>query len=804
MKKNNLLWLMMLVSTSTIAATQSTSSDPNAVHNVSRNASVASVEKAAPGEVRISFDEFDLDTSIIEQYRDQGIVFGGDSPFITSDSSNPTSPVLSGSPIFYGVIEGYFVKPGTDERAYVSKFSLDGGYFDEYGTVRVSIYDKDGKLVNQQIAKSIGIQKFEFEGSIHRFRIEAIADEPSGFAIDNVTFIISGSSIVFREKSDKFDPESFWSFVDDEVPGYDHVGFNYNGEVFESHPGYTPGTYYAENGEQTEVQQINGVQKEHSKGSFDYYSKTEGSSKVIHTNEIDVSSELAGLMAAASDQAIAQGAEFSYIAADNFNFEVVEQILSPSKQKGGDNSFTCVGLVEWAAEQAGHRNGAGFIDDKYEVFELTVPEFNGWDSLPSLRTYQLPMLSPMWLEHIMLYGQQEGGISDWALGWFDPVDVIVTDPLGRRLGSIGNEVFEEIPGGFVTPNGFIDMIAIPEPLPGDYQVSFHGLGEKATGAFNIGGRSIAINQMLEEGETVIENIFVEPQGDFLTRVDVNADGLFDQGDVVELENKVGVFTDGLFAVGDLNSNGEYDLTDVQLLSDLLPTLDKVFISEDVNRDGSVDDADGMIIASVLNRCEGDTTYIAEADINIDSCVDWRDYISWWFEAHQDNGVLPEPNVMFASSGAEVDVNSTFKVTLSVSEMVLGVSGMLQYSTSEVRLEEVSVSSDYLFKTEEVSEGVIRVIASTLNKPEVDGEMALITLSFTMLSSTGADISFTSSGENNEGLVTNSVTNLDMSTKVSVSQPELVTPKESAGGGSFGMFWLTLLGLLVTREKSELT
>src|SRR5688572_8837112 len=57
----------------------------------------------------ITFSEFPNGTPITDQYAEKGVVFGGDSPFIAEDGSNPTSPVLSGSPLFFGEIKGRFV-----------------------------------------------------------------------------------------------------------------------------------------------------------------------------------------------------------------------------------------------------------------------------------------------------------------------------------------------------------------------------------------------------------------------------------------------------------------------------------------------------------------------------------------------------------------------------------------------------------------------------------------------------------------------------------------------------------------------
>src|SRR5690348_14286516 len=59
----------------------------------------------------ITFSEYPAGTAISNQYANKGIIFGGSTPFITPDGSNPTSPVLSGTPLFQGAIEGTFVSP---------------------------------------------------------------------------------------------------------------------------------------------------------------------------------------------------------------------------------------------------------------------------------------------------------------------------------------------------------------------------------------------------------------------------------------------------------------------------------------------------------------------------------------------------------------------------------------------------------------------------------------------------------------------------------------------------------------------
>ena len=138
----------------------------------------------------ITFSEFSIGTNISTQYSNQGIVFGGDSPFITTDSSNPTSPVLSGTPQFAGAIEGRFVNPedGTTPIT-VTSFSLDAGYFDSIGSVRVSWFDLSGNLLGQQVNATFGIETFLIEDEgISSWRIATVDEEPAGFAIDNVSF----------------------------------------------------------------------------------------------------------------------------------------------------------------------------------------------------------------------------------------------------------------------------------------------------------------------------------------------------------------------------------------------------------------------------------------------------------------------------------------------------------------------------------------------------------------------------------------------------------------------------------------
>jgi hypothetical protein len=135
----------------------------------------------------IHFDEFSEGTTVADQYRDLGVVF--DSPvFITSDSSNPTSPVLSGTPLFAGPIEGHFVKPGTDTPTTVNVLQLDAGYIDNPGSVEIVAHLADGRT-RTAIADHLGIDQISISTrGISSFSAQAVSQEDAGFAVDNLGF----------------------------------------------------------------------------------------------------------------------------------------------------------------------------------------------------------------------------------------------------------------------------------------------------------------------------------------------------------------------------------------------------------------------------------------------------------------------------------------------------------------------------------------------------------------------------------------------------------------------------------------
>jgi lysophospholipase L1-like esterase len=158
----------------------------SASHAAARSVAVPQANPA--GETTITFSEFPVGTTISDQYQPRGIIFGGDAPFITNDGANPTSPVLSGTPLFNGSITGTFVEPDGTKRT-VGQFSLDVGYIDNPGSVDVTAYATSGKLLKVVNVDQTGIVPVTVKAAgIASFEVGEISADNNGFAIDNVSF----------------------------------------------------------------------------------------------------------------------------------------------------------------------------------------------------------------------------------------------------------------------------------------------------------------------------------------------------------------------------------------------------------------------------------------------------------------------------------------------------------------------------------------------------------------------------------------------------------------------------------------
>lgn len=144
----------------------------------------------------ITFSEFAEGTSVSSQYLDKGVLFasGAGAPFITPDGSNPTAPVLSGTPRFQGPITATFVSPGDPSVATsTKKLTFDAGYFDQVGSTQVTFLDIHNASLGTFLNTGTGIRVFTAPAGTHSFTIGGTSDS-AGFAIDNLSYTIGPAS----------------------------------------------------------------------------------------------------------------------------------------------------------------------------------------------------------------------------------------------------------------------------------------------------------------------------------------------------------------------------------------------------------------------------------------------------------------------------------------------------------------------------------------------------------------------------------------------------------------------------------
>jgi hypothetical protein len=138
-----------------------------------------------------------LGTYVTSQFADDGIIFSGQSPFITDDSSSDVNPVMSGSPQFQGTIVGTFVEPGTQTPATLDAFSVDVGYIDNPGSVEMTVYGSQGEQLGVLVATQSGFNQLysTFPGAAS-FSVSTVAGEPNGWELNTIQLGGTGAQTV--------------------------------------------------------------------------------------------------------------------------------------------------------------------------------------------------------------------------------------------------------------------------------------------------------------------------------------------------------------------------------------------------------------------------------------------------------------------------------------------------------------------------------------------------------------------------------------------------------------------------------
>lgn len=286
---------------------------------------------------------------------------------------------------------------------------------------------------------------------------------------------------------------------------FDHVGLMRNGsKIYEASPAYQGGIYYDTIDNKTvTVNQDSGVQQEHTLGSFLHLSNDPDlASSPVQNREVVKIPSVYG-------QDVLKDMEDFIITQLNKGYaetEYHQASLSPAKQKGhtSDTVYTGVGLIERAAEEAGVRGNQGFIPNRkefikvndiiagptldalpwecLEVFPTTVDCLERGNRNPS-SPFELSLLSADYLHYAIKNGM--GSSESWLQGWFNDIDFMLTDPLGRRLGyteelgflneiTYTNEDGKEVEA-YYTGDAVTEHFFIPERIEGRYLIEFYGL-----------------------------------------------------------------------------------------------------------------------------------------------------------------------------------------------------------------------------------------------------------------------------------------------------------------------------------------
>jgi hypothetical protein len=203
------------------------------------------------------------------------------------------------------------------------------------------------------------------------------------------------------------------------------------------------------------------------------------------------------------------------------------------------------------------------------VFESFVVPDPRTSDLP--RSIEVPLLSPQLLNFAMRGAGLLQGVPQWLQGLLDPVDFLLTDPLGRRLGFTQAEgLVAEIPRAFFSGDGGVEQFLLPLAVPGPYKVKFVGVGAEVFAAFGSSGASDSFLDELAVGE-IREKEFEVPQV-VGSAGDVNRDGRVDVDDAGALAPRVGQPAESAADPGDLDGDGLILATDVALLRRLIEVL----------------------------------------------------------------------------------------------------------------------------------------------------------------------------------------------------------------------------------------
>jgi len=342
-------------------------------------------------------------------------------------------------------------------RRWVSNFNGDvniSALFPQITTSSVGSTLKNQILINgesqllQSTIGNTGLGKYDFStnvqvGSTIDFVVGS--DDPNwagNFQFNSQVNI--GDGLIYLQDDSIIPPpisgDNFIILVNNNTTS-NRVGLFYNNKIYESSRAYAPGDYWDPLTQTYQtISAIDGVQAQHSLGSYLYQSQTPDSSPVSHSNFVALSPEIAQAIAANIETQL--GAGYLDVRAELAN----DIVVLPDMQKGENGRFSDAGIIEWAAENAGVNGSLGFTSLGVEL--VSQPQIQGY--IPHLLINNI--LSPG-LQEFFADTDSHLYSDNPFQGLLNSANFLITDPLGRRIGFTSSGFINEVPGAYIDSSG---------------------------------------------------------------------------------------------------------------------------------------------------------------------------------------------------------------------------------------------------------------------------------------------------------------------------------------------------------------
>ena len=317
--------------------------------------------------------------------------------------------------------------------------------------------------------------------------------------------VTNSSVLIFRESSpfSITDPKSFYDLA---VPGINHVGFYWslNNVVYESTPGgATRNLFNPILGNIEIFPTDDGVQSYLPKSVFMHNSPTADRLHDILI-EVPIAASLANSMAGFIQSKLGKGYTPFFAGFGLGNL---------SLQKGTSSSnerYSCIGLIERAAEVAGLNGGQGFMPSILEENDqgkgVLLPSVLHWAIKNPAAAFSDKLVRGKVIRNAVFPPMVR------RLNVDTPTNFTITDPVGRKIEvRAGVPNSNGIAGAFVSEKGDIMALAIPEALNGNYTVELVGTGASVDFSLTFGSEEFHFEGMLDVGQTVSGEITVSDQ-----------------------------------------------------------------------------------------------------------------------------------------------------------------------------------------------------------------------------------------------------------------------------------------------------